>query len=204
MNTCTCMLYVSVALSRWTNLSPQRCRVKLSWSATMATAVCGWGPWLSTTCGTLTATWVRILNCHHDSWTFEHCLFEQTVIRWSWSCSWVCPLDSTVNGRSIIGQLGRPSTVEMARFQEPHGGETRTVGKLRLRRIRWHYYLAFDLQNNLVYLESDTLIYIWVDVYMSHILYIGRFRIFKCFVLFINSFLLFLINKHKSYKDYAY
>ena len=20
-------------------------------------------------------------HCHHDSWTFEHCLFEQTVIR---------------------------------------------------------------------------------------------------------------------------
>ena len=70
----------------------------------------------------------------------------------------MCPLDSTVNGRSIMGQLGRPSTVEMARFQEPHGGETRTVGKLRLRRIRWHYYLAFDLQNNLVHLESATLI----------------------------------------------
>ena len=45
----------------------------------------------------------------------------------------------------------------MARFQEPHGGETRTVGKLRLRRIRWHYYLAFDLQNNLVHLDCDTL-----------------------------------------------
>ena len=74
----------------------------------------------------------------------------------------MCPLDSTVNGRSIIGQLGRPSTVEMARFQEPHGGETRTVGKLRLRRIRWHYYLAFDLQNNLVHLESLTLIYMSV------------------------------------------
>ena len=70
----------------------------------------------------------------------------------------MCPLDSTVNGRSIIGQLGRQRTVEMARFQEPHGGETRTVGKLRLRRIRWHYYLAFDLQKNLVYLESATLI----------------------------------------------
>ena len=49
-------IYMSVLLSRWTNLSPQRCRVKLAWSATMATAVCGWGPWLSTTCGTLTAT----------------------------------------------------------------------------------------------------------------------------------------------------
>ena len=57
---------------------------------------------------------------------------------------------TTVNGRSIIGQLERPSTVEMARFQEPHGGETRTVGKLRLRRIRWQYYLAFDLQKDLV------------------------------------------------------
>ena len=27
-----------------------------------------------------------------------------------------------------MGQQGRSSTVEMARFQEPHGGETRTVG----------------------------------------------------------------------------
>ena len=75
-------------------------------------------------------------------------------------------MDSTVNGRSIIGQLGRPSTVEMARFQEPHGGETRTVGKLRLRRIRWHYYLAFDLQKNLVHLESLTLIYALIYVYI--------------------------------------
>ena len=42
----------------------------------------------------------------------------------------MCPLDSTVNERSIMGQQERPSTVEMARFQEPHGGETGTVGNL--------------------------------------------------------------------------